>query len=183
MKTLVNTFFTIDILLSIYYLYLHIIPLDINKLLLGVVSIIILMIPIALEKLKKIKIEKYIKLIYYFFLLVAFILGGLFGLFYSTSFFDLLVHAIFGIVLSIILTARFKIKSLKKFLLILSIVISISFLWETLEFSSDILFNTDHQEKINGANDTMTDIIVSIIGSAIYIIYSFLVNKFASKKT
>ena len=183
MKTLINTFFTIDILLSIYYLYLHIIPLDISKILLGIVSIILLIIPIVLEKIINLKIEKYIKLIYYFFLLVAFILGGLFGLFYSTSFFDLMVHAIFGIVLSIILTIKFKTKSFKIFLLILSIVISISFLWEVLEFLSDVLLNTDHQERISGSNDTMTDIIASITGSAIYMIWFLFLNKFKNKKT
>ena len=182
MKTLINVFFTIDILLSIYYLCLHLVPLDINKLLLGIMSIIILIIPIVLEKFNKIKIEKYIKIIYYFFLLFSFILGIMFGLFYSTSFFDLLVHAIFGIVLSIILTNRLKYNSCGTILLIISIVISISFLWESLEFLSDVLLNTDHQEKINGAKDTMSDMIISVIGSAIYIICYFLLNKLKNKK-
>ena len=183
MKTLIKVFFTIDILLSIYYIYSHIVPLDINRVLLGIISIIILIVPIILEKLNKVKIEKYIKLIYYFFLLVAFILGLLFGVFYKTSFFDLLVHFIFGIFLSIILNSKLKLNSYKNILLIISIVISISFLWETLEFLSDMLFNSDHQEKINGARDTMTDIIISIVGSTIYIIYYFILNKFKSKKT
>jgi len=183
MTTLINTFFTIDILLSIYYLYLHIVPLDVNKLFLGIISIIILIVPTIIDGLGKIKIEKYIKLIYYFFLLFAFILGGLYGLFYSTSFFDLFVHIMFGIVLSIILTTKFKNSSFKNILLIISIVISISFLWEVLEFVSDVFLNTDHQEKINGATDTMTDIIISIVGSAFYMFYYFIMNKFKVKKT
>lgn len=183
MTILINTFFTIDILLSIYYLFLHIVPLDINRLLLGILSLIILIIPIILEKLNKVKLEKYIKLIYYFFLLMAFILGILFGAFYMTSFFDLLVHFIFGILLSIVLLNRLKPNTWKKTLLVISIVLSISFLWELLEFSSDIFFNTDHQEKISGAKDTMTDIIMSIVGSVAQIIYYYSLNKLKNKKT
>ena len=120
MKLITNIIFTISVLLSVYYLYLHLMPLDANKLILGTVSIILLISPIIVEKFSKIKVEKYIKLIYYFFLLVAFILGGLFELYYKTSFFDLLVHGLFGFLLSIITGTKIKINSWKNFFLMLS---------------------------------------------------------------
>ena len=140
-------------------------------------SIILLTGPIIIEKLSKVKIEKYIKLIYYFFLLMAFILGGLFGLYYSTSFFDLLVHGLFGFFLSMIIGSKLKIDSWNKFFLLISIIISIGFIWESLEFSSDVFLGTDHQEKINGSRDTMTDILISVLGSSSYYVYFRIMNK------
>ena len=177
LKKLNNIIIVISVLLLIYYAYIHISPLDIKKILLSGVGLILIFIPIIYEKLKHIKIEKYIKLIYYFFLLIAFIFGILFQFYYSTTYFDLFVHGLFGLLLSIILKNKIKITSFKDVLKILFIVIFIGFLWESLEYSSDVFFKTDHQEKISGASDTMTDLLASLLGSFIYSCYSLFVNK------
>ena len=177
MKKLINTIVVINVLLLIYYVYINISPLDIKKILLGLVGFIILLIPIIYEKFKHIEIEKYIKLIYYFFLLVAFILGGLFQLYYSTTYFDLFVHGIFGLLLSIILGTKTKINSLKNFVLLISLVLLVGFLWETLEFFSDVVLGTDHQEMISGATDTMTDLLISVVGVFLYSSYTLIMNK------
>ena len=177
MRKLTNIIILINTLLTLYYIYLHFSPLDISKILLGIVSILLLIIPIMYEKIRNIEIEKYIKLIYYFFLLISFILGGLFQLYYSTTFFDLFVHCVFGLLLSIILGAKLRINTLKNFIVLLSLVIFIGFLWESLEYTSDIFMRTDHQEKISGASDTMTDMLVSMVGVFIYSIYFFIMNK------
>ena len=177
MRKLTNIIILINALLTLYYIYLHFSPFDISKILLGIVSILLLIIPIMYEKIKNIEIEKYIKLIYYFFLLISFILGGLFQLYYSTTFFDLFVHGIFGFLLSIILGMKLRINTLKNFVLLLSLVIFMGFLWESLEYASDIFMRTDHQEKISGASDTMTDMLVSMGGVFIYGIYFSIMNK------
>lgn len=177
LKKLINVIIGISTLLLIYYVYIHISPLDIEKILLGVVGLILVIVPIICEKFKYIKIEKYIKLIYYFFLLVAFILGILFQFYYSTTYFDLFVHGLFGLLLSIILGSKIKINSFKDFIKILSIVIFIGFLWESIEYFSDVFLKTDHQEKISGAGDTMTDLLISMLGVAIYIGYKKIMNK------
>lgn len=177
MKLITNIIFIISMLLSIYYLYLHIMSFEASKMILGILSIILLMVPIILEKFIKIKIEKYIKLIYYFFLLISFILGGLFALYYKTLYFDLLVHFLFGFLLSIIIGTKLKISSWKKFFLILMIVLSIGFFWETLEFLGDVFMGSDHQEKISGAIDTMTDLLISLLGCFIYFISLKFMNK------
>ena len=177
MRRLTNIIVVISTLLSFYYIYLHFSPFDISKILLGIVSILLLIIPYAFEKIRNKKIEEYIKLIYYFFLLVSFILGGLFQLYYSTTFFDLFVHAIFGILLSIILCTKIKNNSFKNFIILLSLVTFVGFLWECLEFLSDILIGTDHQEKISGASDTMTDMLISMVGGLIYTVYFNVMNK------
>lgn len=177
MKLITNIIIVLSWLLTIYYLYLHLIPFDISKIILGFTSIMLLSSPILICKFSKFKIEEYIKLIYYFFLLVAFILGLLFGLYYSTSFLDLVVHGLFGFLLSITITEKIQSNSWKNILLIVSIVISIGFLWETLEFLSDVFMSTDHQERINGARDTMSDLLVTVIGSFIYTVYYWIMNK------
>lgn len=158
-------------------MYINISPFDLKKLLLGLVGFIFIFIPIICEKFKLIKIEKYIKLIYYFFLFVAGILGGLFQLYYSTTYFDLFSHFLFGLLLSIILGTKIKINSFKDVFKFISIVIFIGFLWECIEFFFDVLLKTDHQEKISGSLDTMTDLLISIVGSIIYCGYTIIVNK------
>ena len=158
-------------------MYIHISLLDIEKILLGLIGFIILLIPIIYEKFKRMKIEKYIKLIYYFFLLVAGILGGLFQLYYSTTYFDLFVHGLFGLLLSIILGSKIKVNSFKDMIKIISIVILIGFFWECIEFFSDVLLKTDHQETISGAGDTMSDLLISVLGSSVYIVHKKIMNK------
>ena len=181
MKLITNIIITISILLSVYYMYLHLVPVDINRISLGVVSLLLLVIPILIEKFSKIKIEKYVKLIYYFFLLISFILGVLFQLYYSTYFFDLIVHGLFGLLLSIIIGTKLKSNSWMNFFLLLSIVIFIGFIWESLEFFSDVFMRTDHQEKISGAKDTMTDLLMSMVGTMIYSVYVLIENKIKNK--
>jgi len=180
MKLITNIIILISIILTLYYSYLHLIPLDIYELLLSALSLVLLMVPIIIEKFSKIKIEKYIKLIYYFFLLISFILGGLFKLYYSTQFFDLIVHFLFGFFLTIILSKKIKINCFKNIFLIFMIVLSLGFLWECLEFVGDIFIGTDHQEKISGAADTMTDLLISILGACIYMLLNNILNKIRS---
>ena len=177
MKKLTNTIIAISILLLVYYEYIHINPLDIKKILLALIGFIIILIPIIYEKFKHIEIEKYIKLIYYFFLFVAFILGILFQFYYSTIYFDLFAHGLFGLLVSIILGTKIKTNSFKDVIKILSIVIFIGFVWESIEFFSDVFLRTDHQEKISGAGDTMTDLLISVLGSGVYIIHNKIMNK------
>lgn len=176
-KKLTNIIVTINTLLSFYYIYLHFSPFNVSKILLGLVSIILLISPIVYEKIKRAKIKEYIKLIYYFFLLISFILGGLFQLYYRTLYFDLFVHSMFGFLLSIILNKKIKTTPLKKVIILLSFIVFAAFLWECLEFFSDVIIGTDHQEKISGAKDTMTDMIMSIVGLAPYMLYFNVVNK------
>lgn len=177
LKKLTNTMVVISVLLLIYYVYIHVNPLDTFKIFLGVMGLVLIIIPIIYEKYNKKKIEEYIKLIYYFFLLVAFILGGLFQLYYSTTYFDLFVHGIFGLLLSIILGTKIKINSLRNFVFLMSLVLLVGFIWEMLEFGSDIVFGTDHQEKIGGAYDTMTDLLISLFGVLFYSSYILIMNK------
>jgi len=183
LKKLTNIIIVISVLLLIYYLYIHISPLDIKKIVLGIIGFVLILAPIICEKFKCIKIEKYIKLIYYFFLLVAFILGVLFQLYYNTAYFDLFIHGLFGFLLSIILGSKIKIIAFRDVVKLISIVIFIGFVWESIEFFSDVFLKTDHQERISGSYDTMTDLLISIAGSIIYITHLKIMNKIKKQIT
>jgi len=153
-------------------------PLELAEILLSIVSIILLVAPTLIEKFSKLKIEKYIKLIYYFFLLISFVLGGLFKLYYSTCFFDLIVHGMFGFLLSTIIKSRVKVNGIRGLFFVIMVVVTVGFVWECLEFGSDVFVGTDHQEAISGSTDTMMDLIISVIGSLIYYIGTNALNKF-----
>ncbi len=116
-------------------------------------------------------------MIYYFFLLIAFTLGILFSLYYSTSYFDLIVHFLFGCFLTFVLASNIKISNWKNFIIIISIVSFVGLAWEGIEFFSDIWLGTDHQRKISGATDTMTDLLISVLGSFISSSYFYIMNK------
>ena len=177
MTIVTNVLIIINILLSGYYLYLHCLPFELGKVIFGVVSILLIIVPLIIEKFCKLKIEKYIKMIYYFFLLIAFTLGILFSLYYSTSYFDLIVHFLFGCFLTFVLASNIKISNWKNFIIIISIVSFVGLAWEGIEFFSDIWLGTDHQRKISGATDTMTDLLISVLGSFISSSYFYIMNK------
>lgn len=181
MTIVTNIFIIINILLSGYYLYLHCLPFELGKIILGIVSILLIIVPLIIEKFCKLKIEKYIKTIYYFFLFIAFILGILFSFYYSTAYFDLIVHFLFGFFASIILSNNIKVSNWKKWIIVISCVLLLGFLWEFLEFLSDICFGTDHQRKISGATDTMTDLLISALGSFVAVGYFYFMNKIKNK--
>ena len=177
MTIVTDVLIIINMLLSGYYLYLHCLPFELGKVIFGIVSILLIIVPLIIEKFCKLKIEKYIKMIYYFFLLIAFTLGILFSLYYSTSYFDLIVHFLFGFLIVIILSNKIRVSNWKEFIIIISVVVLLGFFWETLEFFNDVWFRTDHQRQISGATDTMTDLLISVLGSFISSSYFYIMNK------
>lgn len=157
-----------------YYIYLQIKFKQYIKLIEALASILILLGPIILNKIFKIKLKEYIKVIYYLFFFLAFIIGFVFGFYYKTLYYDLLIHFLSGVLSAIVLNECLKVPNKKlKCFIIFSIVLSLSTCWEFLEFLSDIILKTDHQHKISGATDTMSDLLMCVLGIVIY----FIINK------
>lgn len=165
---------SVYILFLIYHIYLQIKFKQYIKLIEAVASILILFGPIILNKVFKTKLKEQVKVIYYLFFLLAFIIGFVFGFYYKTLYYDLLVHFLSGFLASIVLNEYLNLpkKALKK-IIIFSVVLSLSACWELLEFASDIILKTDHQHKISGATDTMSDLLMCVLG----IIFYFIINK------
>ena len=165
---------SIYLIFLIYYIYLQIKFKQYIKLIEAVASILILFTPLILNKIFKIKLKEYIKVIYYYFFFLAFIIGFVFGFYYKTLYYDLLMHFLSGLLSAIVLNEYLKISNKKlKYFITFSIILSLSTCWELLEFLSDIILKTDHQHKISGSTDTMSDLLVCIIGVIIY----FIINK------
>ncbi len=102
---------------------------------------------------------------------------------------DLIMHGLFGLVFSVIMDyfiKRLGGGSLKKGALYLMIFLSAAgaaALWEVWEFTCDNLLGGDAQlvkaAIANGTNpisDTMTDIIITLVGAAVFIIAAVIKN-------
>lgn len=175
MKLLMRIICSIYLLLVIYYSYIQIKWGEYLNLFISLLAIIIFILPLIINKFYKIK--EYIKLIYYFFLLLAFILGILFHFYYTTLYFDLFVHFLFGFLLTIIIKDYTKLPNGKHIFIIISLVMFVGLCWEFLEFFSDLLINTDHQRFASGSTDTMTDLLMTLIGSIFYLSSQLFVHK------
>lgn len=183
MKFLKKLTISIYIILLVNYIYLQIQFKQYIKLIEAVASILILFGPIIINKIFKIKLKEYIQVIYYVFFLLAFIIGFIYGFYYKTLYYDLIIHFLSGLLASIVLNYYLKIsnKLLKK-IIIFSIALSLSTCWEFLEFFSDIFLHTDHQHKVSGATDTMTDLLVCAFGIIIYFIIHKIKRLFLNKQ-
>lgn len=183
MKFLKNLTISIYVTFLIYYIYLQIKFKQYIKLIEAVASILILFGPLIIRKIFKIKLKEYIRTIYYVFFLLAFVIGFIYGFYYKTLYYDLLIHFLFGLLVSIILNDYLKIPNkILKNIIIFSIALSLNTCWELLEFSSDIIFKTDHQQKISGATDTMTDLLACTFGSLTYLVIHKIKRLFLKKQ-
>ena len=94
---------------------------------------------------------------------------------------DLFMHGIFGLVAAVILYALYSDKfSLLNFLS----VMGLSALWECFEYLSDILLSGDTQmvkvslsEGRNPIEDTMTDILITIVGYIVFVLVLYIYKK------
>lgn len=183
MKFLKKLTISFYIILLVNYIYLQVQFKQYTKLIEALASILVLFGPMIINKIFKIKLKEYIKVIYYVFFLLAFIMGFIYGFYYKTLYYDLLIHFLFGLLASIILNYYLQMPNkLFKTIVIFSIVLSLSTCWEFLEFFSDILIHTDHQHKVSGATDTMTDLLVCAFGIIIYFIIQKTKRLFLNKQ-
>lgn len=179
MKVIKNCLISIYFILLLVLIYLKIFT-DFKV---GIVEIIIPVIFLffpSVMKLIKVEMKEYIKVIYYFFFIAAYILGVGFKLYYNTNYFDLIIHFLFGFLGGIVtheyLHYHLKLGKLYNFILF-CIILALGCCWEIFEFIPDFFFHTDNQQKSTGLTDTMTDLIVSVIGVIVYLI----IKKFLQK--
>lgn len=147
--------------------------------------IIVVIIPIILNK-TIFYLEDKDKFIFNIFIFLAHFLGSIVNLYNSIWWYDLFTHYLSGAFASTI--AIFIMKRLNKYnyhdiLFNILFALGITFLsagvWEILEFSSDIIFNTNLQHHIEtGVKDTMEDIIAAFLGSITWLfIYLFTIKR------
>lgn len=126
-----------------------------------------------------------LKFIYFLFVFIALILGSIYNLYRTISWFDLLAHFLSGIVtcvLALIILKKFDL--LKKDLPIFHIVFIIAFslmiasFWEFFEFLSDKVLKGDTQwVLLTGVDDTMTDMLIAFLSSVIFSVFYYIGSK------
>ena len=150
---------------------------------LTVLSIIIVcIVPWLIKKVLKYEMSETLKFIYFLFVFIALILGSIYNLYRTISWFDLLAHFLSGIVtcvLALIILKKFDL--LKKDLPIFHIVFIIAFslmiasFWEFFEFLSDKVLKGDIQwVLLTGVDDTMTDMLIAFLSSVIFSVFYYI---------
>ena len=142
-----------------------------------------LLFPLILQK-TKFKLDNSKIFLYYVFIFLADFLGCVVNLYNTISWFDSFVHFLSGIftfILGLIIYEKISIKKENKLLKVvfcLGIVAIIIVLWEIIEYTGDNLIGSNLQHVIDtGIKDTMTDMIVALLGGIISSIYISIKNK------
>lgn len=154
----------------------------------GLSILLTLSLPLILNKTKY-NFNDIDKLFYYSFIFVAHFLGSVIGFYKYISWFDLFAHFISGILtfyIAYYILEKNKVKIDNPFILILYFLGFISLVaisWEIVEFSGDILFNSNIQHHLDtGVKDTMEDMIIALVGGILSIITYFSLNRKVSLK-
>ena len=120
-------------------------------------------------------------------LLLASHLGSVLGFYARFSWWDLLMHGSFGLVAAVALYGllmREHPNTFGSWLLLFLAVMGSGAMWELMEFASDLLFHGDAQrvgqalrEGVSPIRDTMTDLLVTIIGPLLMGIWLWIQKK------
>ncbi|MDD6223742.1 MAG: DUF2238 domain-containing protein [bacterium] len=137
----------------------------------------------------KIELSQTIQLIYYLFIIIALVLGSIEGWYYKISWFDLFVHFLSGVitsVLSLIIIKKIHLLTIEHTAFIILFMISFTLFvassWEFFEFFSDKILKGDAQwVALTGVDDTMTDMLIALLGSIGFSIYYLTQIKFNGK--
>ena len=150
------------------------------------ISLMIVMIfPLIINKIFKIKIKENLVLMYTLFVFSAGFLGVTIGLYWIVPGFDKFNHTVSGILSAFVslllldLMHRYKTRDrLFNIMYMIIFSLAIACLWEIFEYTCNILFGGDAQMVAKtGVNDTMQDMIVAFVGSIITsLIYYFKYN-------
>ena len=148
-------------------------------------TIILIFLPLIIEKILKIEIPNSLKIFFIIFLFASKFLGGN-NFYYSTVFlYDKIIHTVYGIFaffLSIFILIKSnsynKNKMFFNIAFIISFILATSVLWEFLEFGVDKLLHKNGQRLETGISDTMFDLLGSFAASIILSIFYFIETKF-----
>jgi uncharacterized membrane protein YjdF len=150
--------------------------------------IIIVLMPNILRRFN-FRITPSIEFIYLLFIFVAQTLGSVLNFYQAFYFYDKAVHFLSGVLdsfVAIFILVRFHKYNEKSLafncVMIIFTVMAIAGFWEIFEYTGNLLFGGDPQKVVaTGVNDTMTDIIVALLGSVLVCI-AYLYEQENNKK-
>lgn len=142
------------------------------------------LLPYFVQKVGKIKIPDMLESLYMIFIFFAYFLGSIMKFYGKISYYDLIVHFTSGILSAMFAYYLYKIYNKKEtnvftcILFVLGVTALIAVSWETFEFVCDKIFKKNAQHALEtGVDDTMTDMIVALIGAILYNIAYFIYKK------
>lgn len=162
------------------------------------ISLLILVcLPYAIKKIFKITFSRVVGIVYYVYMFLAGFLGV--GLrFYSRfEFWDIIIHFLMGACISVLSIYILNLTVYKKdrnkhnlfftFLFMISFTLAIGVVWEILEFSCDLIFDTGFQRYVTyskevligqeALKDTMIDLIMDLSGAIFGVIFTAIAIK------
>lgn len=126
--------------------------------------------------------------LYLIFGFLSVLLGGLLHFYKIFNYYDSITHTIWGFICGILAIGVLKIFKLydSKNLLfnVLFVIIfglATSCFWEVVEYITDTLFKTDLQRRLTGVHNTMSDIIVALIGNILFTMWYYHESKYNHK--
>lgn len=148
---------------------------------------------VFLNRKLNLNIPMYIIILLCLHLVLAADAGTALGAYTRFWWWDLMVHCLFGFYCCGILyylyikVAQKKPRALQ-FIVIALLTISVATIWEMYEFTADLILNTDMQrvneallQGISPLTDTMTDIMIAILGALLFYVL-LLIKYFATRR-
>ena len=180
-KKINKLFRVVLILFAVYYLIKFVILKDLIKILTSVCVPIL----VILSKYLKDKVNDKLVFIYYFYIFILLVLGGLANFYELFKYYDVFAHFMSGFascICALYILKCFKIQNKSIILNIIMIIITnlaIASFWEILEYIASFIVKSDPQDVLeSGVKDTMEDIIASLIASILFIfVYVFKKDK------
>ena len=175
---------TLSWLLKIFLVFAGIIAIffqDWNNLFLSALALVLSFLPNIIEKRLKVVFPAQFEVTIVFFIYASLYLGEVHLFYQKFWWWDLFLHFLSGIIMAIIGFALVNILNKHKSLNInpLLVVIfsfcfslSIGVLWELLEFFADLALGINMQKS--GLVDTMTDIVLDILGALAVSIFGYI---------
>lgn len=153
-----------------------------------VITLVLTLVPSAIERLYHVRFPHAIVLSIVVFIYATLFLGEIFDFYESFWWWDVLLH--FGSAIGLSLVAFLVLYFLYKSsvvksppsvaaLFAFSFGIAMAALWEIFEFGMDEIFGLNMQKS--GLDDTMWDLIVSVIGAGLVAVWAYVYLRFGSK--
>lgn len=178
-----------------------------SRLLFRIAFLFLMCLPYIIKKTFKITFSKIVSIVFYFYMFIAAFLGNVLDFYSTVPVWDLVIHFIMGVVLSIasiyILNYTIYKKDKNRHNLFFTILFMLLFsmgigaLWEIWEFCGDLIFGLNSQRYLSenltalvgqtALLDTMLDICMDFLGTLVGILIVLLMlkidNKFLKKFT
>ena len=157
---------------------------------------ILMCLPYAIKKIFNVSFSRLVSSLFYLYMFFAGFLGGIINFYTKLFWWDILIHFIMGLVISVLSIYILNLTVYKKdrakhnlfftFLFMICFAMAIGALWEIWEFAGDVLFSLNSQNHmgavgLSALKDTMIDLCVDFAGAICGVIFTAIAIKIDKK--